>query len=107
MGQIFATSLSYWRETYQSPGILTVDHPTNQLLAEESKYSQDRTQRCQRPTNNLLEVWQNSAIFSSRQIGSAIEVLLTKDFNRQSLVSPIVVFFVACPLPPPATPLLA
>jgi hypothetical protein len=61
--------LSFWRETSQSLGI--VDQPTNQMLAEELKYSHDRARRHQRPTNNLLEMWQNSAIFGGRPIGSA------------------------------------
>jgi hypothetical protein len=51
-----------------------------------------------------MEVWQNLAIFGGRPISGAVEALLTKDVNWRSLVSPIVVFFVA---PPPAAPLLA
>jgi hypothetical protein len=43
----------------------------------------------------MLEVWQNSASFSSRPIGSAVEALLTKVVNRQLSVVLIVVFFVA------------
>jgi hypothetical protein len=57
---------------------------TNQLTTEELKYSGNRAQRCQHPTNNLLEVWQNLAPFGGRPIGTAVEVLLTKVFNQQS-----------------------
>jgi hypothetical protein len=42
-----------------------------------------------------LEVWQNLAPFSSRPIGVAVEVLLTKVVNWQSSVLPIVVCFVS------------
>jgi hypothetical protein len=42
-----------------------------------------------------LEVWQNSAIFSGKPIGGAVEALLTKVINQQSTVLPIVAFFVA------------
>jgi hypothetical protein len=56
-----------------------------------------RQQQC--PTNNLLEVWQNLAIFDGRPIGGAVEALLTKVVNRQLSVLPIVVFVVA-PTPP-------
>jgi hypothetical protein len=91
--------LSFWRETSQSPGTLIVDRPTNQLLAEELKYSRDRAWRHQRPTNNLLEVWQNLAIFGSRPIGGTVEALLTKVVNQRLSVLPIVVFFVAPRLP--------
>jgi hypothetical protein len=89
---------SFWRETSQSPGTLIVDQPmtNNQRpTTEELKYSRDRAWRHQRPTNNLLEVWQNLAPFSSRPISSAVEALLTKVVNWQSSVSPIVVIFVA------------
>ncbi len=65
------------------------------MTAEELKYSCNRARRRPRPTNNLLEVWQNLAPFSGRPIGAAVEALLTKVFNRQSSVSPIVVFYVA------------
>jgi hypothetical protein len=71
---------------------------TNQQVAEELKYSHNRAQRHQHPTNNLLEVWQNSAIFGGRPIGSAIEALLTKVVNHQSSVLPIDVFC-CCPHP--------
>jgi hypothetical protein len=96
--------LSFWRETSQSPGTLIVDQPTNdrstdQPLAEELKYSRKRAWWHQRPTTNLLEVWQNLAIFSSRPIGDAVEVLLTKVVNLRLSVLPIVVFFVAPTLP--------
>jgi hypothetical protein len=74
------------------------DQSTNQPLAKELKYSRNTARRHQRPTNNLLEVWQNSAIFSGRPIGGAIEALLTKVVNQRSSVSPIVVFL----LPPAA-----
>jgi hypothetical protein len=43
----------------------------------------------------MFEVWQNLAPFGGRQIGGAVEALLTKVINRRSSVSPIVVFFVA------------
>jgi hypothetical protein len=75
-------------------GLLTGNRPTTnqQPTAEELKYSRRRAWRHQHPTNNLLEVWQNSAPFGGRPIGSAIEVLLTKVVNRQLSVLPIVVF---------------
>ncbi len=47
------------------------------------------------PTNNMLEVWQNSAPFGDRPIGAAVEALLTIVVNRRSSVSPIIVFFIA------------
>jgi hypothetical protein len=74
---------------------LWTDRLTNQLLAEELKYSHDRAQRRQRPTNNMLEVWQNLAIFGGRPIGAAVEVLLTKVGNQRSSVLLIVIFFIA------------
>jgi hypothetical protein len=43
----------------------------------------------------MFEVWQNLAPFSGRPIVGAVEALLTKVINRQSSVSPIVVFYVA------------
>ncbi len=43
----------------------------------------------------MFEVWQNLAPFGGRPIGSTVEALLTKVVNRQSSVSPVVVFFVA------------
>jgi hypothetical protein len=42
----------------------------------------------------MLEVWQNSASFGDRPIGSAVEVLMTKIIIWQLSVLPIVVFFV-------------
>jgi hypothetical protein len=90
-----------WRETSQSPGTLIVDQPTNQQskndrrTADELKYSRHSARRCQCPTNNLLEVWQNLAIFGGRPISGAVEVLLTKVINRQLSFLSIVVFFVA------------
>jgi hypothetical protein len=75
--------------------------PTNKpTTAEELKYSQDRARQPLRPTNNLLEVWQNLAIFGGRLIRGTVEALLTKVVNWRLPVSPIVVVFVA-----PATPL--
>jgi hypothetical protein len=71
------------------------DQLTNQLLAEKLKYSRNWARRHQCPTNNLLEVWQNLAIFGGRPIGGAVEALLTQVVNRQSSVSLIVVFFIA------------
>jgi hypothetical protein len=68
----------------QSPVTLIVDQLTNQqtnnnqLTAEELNYSRDRARRHQRPTSNMLEVWQNSAYFGNRPIGAAVEALLTK-----------------------------
>ncbi len=83
----------------QSPGTLIVDQPANQptdrLVAEELKYSHDRARRHQRPTNNLLEVWQNPAIFGGRPIGAAIEALLTIIKNWRSSVLPIDFVFIA------------
>jgi hypothetical protein len=43
----------------------------------------------------MFEVWQNLAPFDGGPIGGAVEALLTKVINRQSSVSPIVVFFLA------------
>jgi hypothetical protein len=54
---------------------MTNNRPTAE---EQLNYSGDRARRHQRLTNNLLEVWQNSAIFGGRPIGGAIEALLTK-----------------------------
>jgi hypothetical protein len=42
----------------------------------------------------MFKVWQNLAIFGGRPIGTAVEALLTKNGNRQSSVSLIVVVFV-------------
>jgi hypothetical protein len=71
-----------------------VDWPptTNKPLVEDLKYSCNRARRHQRPTDNLLEVWQNLAIFGGSPIGGAIEALPTKDVNQRSSVSPIVFF---------------
>jgi hypothetical protein len=66
-----------------------------QLTAEELKYSSNRAWHHPHPTNKMLEVWQNSAIFGGRPISSAVEVLLTKVVSQESSVLPIVVFFVA------------
>jgi hypothetical protein len=52
--------------------------PTTQLTTEELKYSCNRAQRRQHPTNNMLEVWQNSAPFGGRLISATVEALLTK-----------------------------
>ncbi len=60
---------------------LWMDQPTTndqQLTAEELNYSGDRAWQHQRPTNNLLEVCKNLAIFGGRPIGTAVEALLTK-----------------------------
>jgi hypothetical protein len=70
---------------------LTNQQPTT----EELKYSHHKVWRHQHPTNNMFEVWQNLAPFSGRPIGGAVEALLTKVINWQSLVLLIVVFFVA------------
>ncbi len=64
------------------------------LPAEELKYSYDRAPWHQRPTNSMLEVWQDLASFSGRPIGSTIEVLLAKVVNQRSSVLLIVVLFV-------------
>jgi hypothetical protein len=82
-------SLPKPRNPYHGP--INNQQPT----AEELKYSRKRARRHQRPTNNLLEVWQNLAPFGSRPIGSAVEALLTKIVNWQLSVLPIVDFFVA------------
>ncbi len=79
----------------KSPYLWPTNRLTDQPTAEEFNYSRNRARQHQCPTNNLLEVWQNSAIFGGRPIGAAIEVLLTKVVNQQLSVSPIVVFFVA------------
>jgi hypothetical protein len=49
--------------------------PTNQqpTTTEELKYSSDRARQHRRPTNNLMEVWQNLAPFGGRPFGGAIE----------------------------------
>jgi hypothetical protein len=78
-----------------------VDQPTDQQptandqrpLTEEFQYSRHSAQQHQRPTNNMLELWQNLAPFGDRPIGGAVEALLTNVVNRQSSVSPIVIFF--------------
>jgi hypothetical protein len=91
--------LSFYSETSQSLGTLIMDQPmtndqqpttnnqqptTNdqQPTAEELKYSCHRARRHQCPTNNLLEVWQNSAPFGGRPIGTTVEALLTKVLNQ-------------------------
>jgi hypothetical protein len=74
-----------------------------QPTTEELKYSHNRARWHRHFTNNLLEVWQNSAPFGGRPIGGAVEALLTKVVNQRLLVSPIVVVF----LLPPAALLLA
>jgi hypothetical protein len=51
---------------------------TNQPTTEELKYNHDRAWRHPCFTKNLLEVWQNLAIFGGRPINGAIEALLTK-----------------------------
>jgi hypothetical protein len=56
------------------------------------KYSCDRAQQSQRPTNNMFIVWQNLAIFRVTPIGSTVEALPTKVVNRQLSVLPLVVF---------------
>jgi hypothetical protein len=58
---------------------------TDQLTTEKLKYSCNRAQWRQCPTNNLLEVWQNLAPFSGRPIGAAVEALLMIVVNWQSL----------------------
>jgi hypothetical protein len=75
-----------------------INQPTDQLTAEESKYSHNRAQQRQHPTNNMFEVRQNLAIFGGRPIGIAIEALLTIVVNWLLSYLPIVVFL----LPPPA-----
>jgi hypothetical protein len=40
----------------------------------------------------MFKVWQNSAPFGGKPIGSAVEALLTKVVNQQLSVSPIVDF---------------
>ncbi len=64
-------------------------------VEEELKYSRNRARRHWRTSNDLLEVWQNSAIFGSRLIGAAVEALLMIIVNRQSSSSPIGFVFVA------------
>jgi hypothetical protein len=67
--------------------------PTNnQPPAEELKYSRDRARQRRYPTNNMLEVWQNSAFFGGRPISGAVEALLTKVVNQWSSVLLIVIF---------------
>ncbi len=51
---------------------------TNPQTVEELKSSCNRAWQHPHATNNLLEVWQNSAVFGSRPIGGAIEALLTQ-----------------------------
>jgi hypothetical protein len=85
--------LSFWREPpkAQQPLFPTGDRP----VAEELKYSRNRARRRQRPSNDLLQVWQNSAIFGGRPIGAVIETLLMIIVNQQSSQSPIGFVFVA------------
>jgi hypothetical protein len=64
-----------------------------QPLTEELKYSHHSAQQHQCPTNNMVKVWQNLALFDGRPIGGAVEALLTKVITRQLSVSLIVVFF--------------
>ncbi len=68
---------------------------TDRPLAQELKYSRNRAWWHWCPTNNLLEVWQNSAIFSGKSIGGAVKALSTKNVNRRSSVLPIVVFLLS------------
>jgi hypothetical protein len=82
-------------EGLPKPGTPYCGPATNQPLAEELKYSRDGAWRCQCPTNNMLEVWQNLASFGSRQIGGAVEALLTKVVSGRSSELLIVVFFIA------------
>ncbi len=102
--QVPPGKLSFWRETSQSLGTLIVDRPTNdqqpmtndqQPTAEELNYSSNRAWRHQHPTNNLLEVCKNLAIFGGRPIGNAVEELLTIVINLQSSYSSIGFVFVA------------
>ncbi len=81
----------FWRETSQSPGTLIVDwpttdqptdQPTNRLTTEELKYSCNTARRRCCPTNNLLEVWQNSAPFGGRPIGAAVEALFWRETSQ-------------------------
>ncbi len=76
------------------------------LLWTDQPTTNDRPQRNQitaaighgdigAPLTNLLEVCKNLPIFGGRPISGAVEALLTKVVNRQSSVSPIVVFVVA------------
>jgi hypothetical protein len=86
-----AVEALFWRETSQSPGTLIVDqpttnqptdHPTDGLTAEESKFTRNRVQRSCRPTNNLLEVWQNLPPFGGRLIGAAVEALFWRETSQ-------------------------
>jgi hypothetical protein len=65
--------LSFWREPPKAwqPLFPATDRP----VAEELKYSRNRALRHPCATKNLLEVWQNLAIFYGRPIGGAIETL--------------------------------
>jgi hypothetical protein len=85
---------------HRNPYCGPTNQPTDQQTpycptAEELNYSGDRARPHQRPTNNLLEVWQNLDPFGGRPINGTVEALLTKVINWQSSVLPIVVFFVA------------
>jgi hypothetical protein len=51
---------------------------TDRLTAEELKYSHNKARQRRCPSNDLLEVWQSSAPFGGRPIGTALEALLTK-----------------------------
>jgi hypothetical protein len=70
------------RNPYLQPTDQLADQATNQPATDELNYSHHMAQRHQCPTKNLLEVWQNLAIFGSRPIGAAVEVLLTKVVNQ-------------------------
>ncbi len=70
-----------WHSSFHSGPPTNNQQPTNdqqttnkwpQMTAEELKYSCNRARRHQRPTNNLLEVWQNPAPFGGRPIGAAV-----------------------------------
>jgi hypothetical protein len=65
---------------YFGPTNPTINQPTT----EELNYNSNRAWGCPGATNNLLEVWQNSATFGGRPIGTAVKALLTKVINWQS-----------------------
>jgi hypothetical protein len=66
--------------------------PATDCRGIKLKYSRHRARQHQDPTNNLFEVWQNSAPFGGRPIGGAVEALLTKVVNQRLSVLLIVDF---------------
>jgi hypothetical protein len=105
MNYLFGGKPPKAREPYCRPtNRPTYQQTTNdRLTPEELNYSGDRARRHQRPTKNILEVWQHLAPFGGRPIGGAVEALF--DQSRKSAIVSIANCCLF--LLPPATPLLA